>query len=198
MKIESFIRNLKAKWYDAYAWQRSKSNIWMQFTINIHYYHILHIFMNTIIGRESFNKLPIPLDSRCSSTIVMGRIVEKLCLEKDYVMQWHTQAGNITTNFKVKVYFTLPTRSAMNVMTWKCPVDDSAKVRYDIISGWYLLTQSWLNLKISEHGIESDDGTFKGYTTCMVDLGIYIFKDFNTGKIKPREWFTNSYLKEVY
>ena len=23
-------------------------------------------------------------------------------------MQWHTQAGNITTNFKVKIEFTLP------------------------------------------------------------------------------------------
>ena len=32
----------------------------------------------------------------------------------------------------------------------------------------------------------------------MVDLGTYIFKDFNTGKITPEELFTNAYVKEVY
>ena len=42
-------------------------------------------------------------------------------------MQWQTQAGNITTNFKVKVDFTLPTISAMDVLTWKCHVDESVR-----------------------------------------------------------------------
>ena len=32
----------------------------------------------------------------------------------------------------------------------------------------------------------------------MVDLGTYIFKYLNTGKIKPEEYFTNTYVKEVY
>ena len=32
----------------------------------------------------------------------------------------------------------------------------------------------------------------------MVDLGTYIFKDLNTGKITPEETFTNSYVKEVH
>ena len=53
-------------------------------------------------------------------------------------MHWHTQAGNITTNLKVGVYFTLPTISATNVLTWKCHVDDSAKGGYDMILGIYL------------------------------------------------------------
>ena len=30
----------------------------------------------------------------------------------------------------------------------------------------------------------------------MVDFGKYIFKDLNTGKIKPEESFTNAYAKE--
>ena len=70
----------------------------------------------------------------------MGRIVGKICLEKDSVIQWHTQAGNITTNYKVKLDFTLITLSTTNVVAWKCRVDDSAKGRYDIILGKYLLT----------------------------------------------------------
>ena len=68
-------------------------------------------------GKSMANKLQILLDSGYSSIIVMGRLVENLKIEKYAVMQWHTQAGNITTNHKVKVYFTLPTLIAKNVMT---------------------------------------------------------------------------------
>ena len=50
-------------------------------------------------------------------------------------MQWHTKAGSINTNLKVDVDFTLPELSAMNVITWKFHVDDSAKGRYDMILG---------------------------------------------------------------
>ena len=44
-------------------------------------------------------------------------------------MLWSTQAGNITTNLKVQVYFALPALVAMTVVTWRCHVDDSAKGR---------------------------------------------------------------------
>ena len=49
----------------------------------------------------------------------------------------------------------------------------------------YPLTLLWLNIKISEHVIKADDGTFTGSTTPMVDLGEYIFKKINIGKIEP-------------
>ena len=55
-------------------------------------------------------------------------------------MQWHTQAGNITTNLKVKIDFALPTLSAINVVTWNYYVDDSAKGRYYMILGQDILT----------------------------------------------------------
>ena len=32
----------------------------------------------------------------------------------------------------------------------------------------------------------------------MVDLVTYIFKDFNKGKITPKEYFTNNYVEELY
>ena len=32
----------------------------------------------------------------------------------------------------------------------------------------------------------------------MVDLGTYIFKYLNTGKVTPEESFTNAYVEEVY
>ena len=56
-------------------------------------------------------------------------------------MQWHTQAGKITTNSKVKIDFTLPELRTTKAMTWSCNVDDSSNGRHDIILGRYLLTE---------------------------------------------------------
>ena len=65
------------------------------------YSPILHGCMNTRKGRLKFKNFRIILDSGCVSTLVIGSLVEKICLEQDDVMQWHTQAGNITTSIKV-------------------------------------------------------------------------------------------------
>ena len=149
----------------------------------VHYSPILHGCMNTRRGKSKFKHFRILLDSGYSSVILMGRLVEKLSTEKDALMQWHTKSGNITTNLNVKVDFTLPALSTTNVVTWKFHVDESAKCRYSIILEQNLLTKLVLNLTISEHVIEADDGPINGFTTPMVDLGAYIFKDLNTGKL---------------
>ena len=128
----------------------------------------------------------------------MGILAEKLNPKKDAQMQWHTQAGNITTNLKVKVDLTLPALSVTDVMMWRCNVDDSDKGSYNMILGLDLLTELGLNLKFSEHVIEAGDGPFNGSTTPMVDLGTYIFKDLNTGEITPGELFNNAYIEELY
>ena len=105
--------------------------------------------MNTRKGKSKFKIFRILLESGCSYVIVMGGVIEKLCPEKDYPMQWNTQAGNITTNLKVKIYFTLPALCATNVVMWNCHVNDYAEVRWDIILGQYLLTSLGINLKFS-------------------------------------------------
>ena len=74
-----------------------------------------------------------------------------------------------------------------NDVTWKCQVYDSAKGRYDIILGRYLLTEVGINLKLSDNSVKAENGTLKGSTTPMADLGTYIFKYLNIGKIKPEE-----------
>ena len=90
------------------------------------------------------------MDSGFNLTILIGRLVEKLNSEKYAMIQWHTNARNITTNYKVKVDLTLPKLSATNVVTWKFHVDDSAKGRYDMTLGRYLFTEFGLILKFSE------------------------------------------------
>ena len=74
--------------------------------LNSHYSPILHVRMNTWKGTPKFKKFRILLDSVCSSMIVMRRIIEKLNPKKDAVKQRNKQAGNITTNKKIKIDFT--------------------------------------------------------------------------------------------
>ena len=129
--------------------------------LNIHYSPILYECINTMHGKEKFNNFRIILNSVCSSTIVMGRLVEKLNPEKDAVMHRHTPVVNSTTNIEVEVDFNLPALSVTNIMMWKCHVEDSVKSRYDMILGQDILTELELNLKLSEHVIEADDGPLK-------------------------------------
>ena len=77
--------------------------------------------MNTITVKANYKSFCIILDSGCSYTILMGRIVNKLGLEKDALMQWNTQARNITTD--IKLDFTLPALSATNIVMWNCHVN---------------------------------------------------------------------------
>ena len=70
--------------------------------LNIHYYPILHGCINTQKVRAKFKNFCILLDSGCSYTIIMRRLMKKLNPKRDDLMQYHTKVGNITTNLKVK------------------------------------------------------------------------------------------------
>ena len=74
--------------------------------LNSHYYPIIYGYMNTRKGKSKFKKFRILLDSGCSSTIVMGRLVEKLGLKIDAMIKWHTQYVNIIMDIRVEVDFT--------------------------------------------------------------------------------------------
>ena len=83
-------------------------------------------------------------------------------------------------------------------MTWEYNVDDSAKGRYDIILGRYLLTELGINLNIFKHAIEAGGGPLKYFTVPMIYFDMYTFKDLNAVKITPEEYFMNSYVDGVY
>ena len=90
-------------------------------------------------------------------------------------MQWHIQAKTITTNIGFSMNLTLLALSVTNVVTWNCNVDDSAKGRYDIILGRYILTTLGLNFNFSDHVIEAYYGSLTWSKAPMVDLGRYEF-----------------------
>ena len=74
--------------------------------LNSYYSPIMHGRMNTRKGRAKFKNFRILLDSECSTTIVMGRLVRKVTPKEDVGMKLHTQAGSITTNIKLRIDFT--------------------------------------------------------------------------------------------
>ena len=100
-------------------------------------------------------------------------------------MQWHTQAGIITTNLKVEIKFILPKLSAKTILTCNCHVNDFSKGICNMILGRDILTALGLDLELSDYIIETNDGPIKGSTEPMVDLGTYEFKYLNTGNITP-------------
>ena len=108
--------------------------------INIHCYPIPRGCLNTQKGKARFKNFRILLGIGCSSRIVMIMLIENLSAKKGSVMQWHTQAGNITTNLKDKIYFNLPELSATKIVMWNCYVDASDKSRHYMILGQDLLT----------------------------------------------------------
>ena len=95
------------------------------------------------------------------------------------------------------MYFTLLTLSTTNIVMWNCHVDESNRGRNNTKFARDILSELLFNLNVFERVIEADDGTLIGSTAPMVDLGAYIFKDLNTGKITPEESFTNAYVKEA-
>ena len=80
------------------------------------------------------------MDSGCSYTTIMVRIIQKLHHKEDDVMQWNTQAGKITTNLKFKIDFKLTEIRTTKIVMLYCHVYDSAKGGYDMILSRYLLT----------------------------------------------------------
>ena len=76
----------------------------------------------------------------CSSIIVMRRLIEINNPKKDAVMKRNMQAVNITTNMKVKIFFTFPELRTTKILMWNFNIDDFANGRYDMILGRYILT----------------------------------------------------------
>ena len=72
------------------------------------------------------------------------------------MVQWHTQAGSITTDLNVKIDFTLPEIHATKLVTWNCHVDYSAKNIYEIILGRDISKALVFNLRLYYHIIEAN------------------------------------------
>ena len=109
------------------------------------------------------------------------------------MIQWHTKAGNTSTNIKVEIVFTLTELSATNVVTRNFHLGDSSKGRYNMILGIDRLKIIRITFKWSDDVVKVYGGTFKESMAPMVGLGMHKFKYLNTGKLTPDESFMNAY-----
>ena len=65
-----------------------------------------------------------------------------------------------------------------------------------MILGRDLFTALGLDLNFSENIILRGDGPLKGCSAPMVDVRIYGFKLLTDNKVKPEEYFINTYIDE--
>ena len=99
---------------------------------------------------------------------------------------YFSPSGNLTTNHIVKIGFTFLEFSTIKIVMWNCHVDDSTKIRYNLILGRYLLTSLRLYLEFSNTVIEGGNGPFEIFTASMVDLGTYDFDFLVQVKLHPK------------
>ena len=83
--------------------------------------------------------------------------------------QCKTQEGNIKNNQKVKLYFALSQFSTINIVVLNHHVYKSAKIRYNVILGKYILLSLLLYLKYNKI-IEVSGRPFKSCTATMVEV----------------------------
>ena len=74
--------------------------------------------MNTCRVKSKFKNVRILLDGVLSSNILTRRLITRPKIKICCYMQFNTQEGNITTNMKVKIYFTLPKFASRTIVTW--------------------------------------------------------------------------------
>ena len=102
------------------------------------------------------------MDIGSSSTIIMGKLTEKLKPKNSTETKWENQAGKFTISKKENVEFCLPEFGRTKIVTWKCHMDKSTNSRYAMILCRGLFTALGLDIRCSEKNILRCDGPFKG------------------------------------
>ena len=72
--------------------------------------------------------------------IVMVRLIKAYSLRRLCGCSGTHKQVVLTTNITVKIDFILPELNVKTIMAWNFHVEDSAKVRYDMILGLYIIT----------------------------------------------------------
>ena len=100
------------------------------------------------------------------------------------------------TSQKANIDFCLPEFSTTKIVSWKCHVNSSMNIIYDMILGRDLLTALGLDLKFSEDIIMGGDGTYEGCSTPMIDVSNYDFKPLIEKIVEPEKSFINLYVEK--
>ena len=129
--------------------------------------HLSAVSLGFMWGRNGSKKpkdlkrIKILFDSGCSATIINKQAVKKLRKKKSKTVNWTTKAGNLQTNEKCKIVFSLPEFHPGREIEWDAYVDPTSSLnsRYDMIIGRDLLMELGIDILFSEGMIKWDNAT---------------------------------------
>ena len=112
--------------------------------------------IQTKLGTPKSKGIRILFDSGSSQTHVKRSFVKKLQLRNESVATWTMAAGQIKTNERCVVHFSLPEFSPTRTITWDMHVGTLDNVLYDMIIGNDLLERLKIDIKYSTSTIVWD------------------------------------------
>ena len=98
-----------------------------------------------------------------------------------------TQARKFTNSKKLSVYSCLLGFSATKITSWKCHVDNSTTVMYNIILGRDIPNSLVLDLKLSKNIVIGNKGPYEVCLATMIDVSNYNFKPLREKYLKHKD-----------
>ena len=108
------------------------------------------VLINTRLGKSKFKKNRILLDNGCSGSIILEKIVHKLCMQKDTTTNWIMKGGNFQTSQKCKTTFILTEFYENKSIEWNLHID-STPGPHDIILGCDVMSELRIMLNFKDH-----------------------------------------------
>ena len=83
------------------------------------------VLVNTWLGKSTFKKIRILLDSGSSGSIILEKFVRKLRMKNDATASWIMKGGNFQTSKKCKTTFILKEFFENKSIEWNLHVDST-------------------------------------------------------------------------
>ena len=117
--------------------------------------------MRTSLGKPHLKTIRILCDSGTTGTIVEPWLVKKLRVRDTEHTTWNTKSGNLDTNKKCKVQFSLPEFYTDRVIEWDVHVSNTtdSSSPYDMIMGSDLMETLGLNIDYSDMTVKWEEAS---------------------------------------
>jgi len=113
--------------------------------------------LQTTLGKSNTTGIKILFDSGSTASHVKRDKIKKLRVKKEKPQNWNTAAGQVSTNERCRVLFSLPELNDTRTIDWTMHVGTLENIQYDMIIGSDLMSELGINIKYSNLSIEWDD-----------------------------------------
>ena len=116
--------------------------------------------INSWLEKSRFKKIRILLDSGSSGSIILEKIVHKLCMQNDTTASWITKGENFQTSKKCKITFILKEFFENKSIEWNLYVDSTpGPHQYDILLGHNIMSKLRITLDFKDQTMTWDNST---------------------------------------